>query len=163
LDALNSIWSWRVRVLGLGLGLNGKTGSHNIQTLCGTSMPLVGAAGTAYLVHPQMLHTSSQNVKRVPRFMRNLQIPLNKPRPFTAGALSPVERCILRNFGGGLEQFHQAFQPPPAHLRMPCDHDDGQLLPWKYGERPSYKAEARPDPGHVLTPSNEATVLTPKL
>ena len=51
--------------------------------------------GTAFLVHPQMLHTSSQNMKRLPRFMRNWQIPLSEPRPFIEGRLSPVERCIL--------------------------------------------------------------------
>ena len=33
-----------------GLNLDGKTGSHNVQTLCQVSMPLVGPAGTAYLV-----------------------------------------------------------------------------------------------------------------
>jgi len=108
-----------------------------------------------------MLHTSSQNMKRVPRFMRNWQIPLREPRPFAAGALSPVERCILRNFGGSLEEFHSAFTPPPPHLRMACDHDDGSLLAWKYGERPSYKGEAPPDPGHVLKPANEAIALSP--
>lgn len=70
---------------GSGLNLHGKTGSHNIQTHCEISMPLVGAAGTAFLVHPQMLHTSSQNMLRKPRFMRNWQIPLKEPRPFLAG------------------------------------------------------------------------------
>ena len=147
----------------IGLDLNGKTGSHNVQTLCQTSMPLIGKAGTAYLVHPQMLHTSSQNMKRIPRFMRNLQIPLKEPRPFAAGALSPVERCILRNFGSSLEQFHRVFRPPPPQLRMACDHNDGSLLTWKYGERPSYKGEAPPDPGHVLKASDKAVTLTPKL
>lgn len=143
------------------LNLDGKTGSHNVQELCKISMPLVGLAGTAYFVHPQMLHTSSQNMLRQPRFMRNLQIPLAEPRPFVQGALSPVERCILRNFGGSLEEFHRAFTPPPPHLRMACDHDDGTLLDWKYGEAPSYKGAAPQDPGHVLSPANKPLRLTP--
>mgnify|MGYP003336665003 CR=1 FL=1 len=147
--------------LSVGLGLNGKTGSHNIQTLCQIAMPLVGAMGTAYLVHPQMLHTSSQNMKRVPRFMRNLQIPLKEPRAFAPSALSPVERCILHNFGGSLDEFHRVFRPPLPQLRRACDHDDGSLLTWKYGERPSYKGQAPPDPGHVLEASDEALTLTP--
>lgn len=41
---------------------------------------------------PQMLHTSSQNMLRAPRFMRNLQLPLVVPRPFREGArLSRME------------------------------------------------------------------------
>ena len=50
--------------------------------------------------------------------------------------LSPVERCIIHSFGGTLPEFHAAFTPPPPHLRMACDHNDGSLLGWKYGEQP---------------------------
>jgi hypothetical protein len=98
-----------------GLGLDGKTGSHNVQTRCEVSMPLLGSAGTVYFVHPQMLHTSSQNMKRVPRFMRNLQIPLKEPRSFLASALSPVERCIL--CGKKLPLFSLLF-PLPIFLML---------------------------------------------
>ena len=93
--------------------------------------------------------------------MRNLQLPLKQPRRFQPGALSPVERCILRNFGGSLEAFHAMFTPPPERLRMACDHDDGSLLGWKYGEAPSFKGQAPPDPGHVLHPPDQALSLTP--
>ena len=33
---------------------------------------------------------------------------------------------------------------------------------WAYGEAPSYKGEAPPDPGHVLKPADEVVALTPK-
>ena len=37
-----------------------------------------------------------------------------------------------------------------------------QWTGWAYGEAPSYKGEAPPDPGHVLKPADEVVALTPK-
>lgn len=74
-----------------------------------------------------------------------------------------MERCIVRNHGGSLTEFHTVFTPPPDSLRMACDHNDGTLLGWKYGEAPSYKGEAPPDPGHVLRSAGEVVSLNPKL
>jgi hypothetical protein len=96
-----------------------------------------------------MLHTGSQNVKRVPRFMRNGQPFLAQPRAFDAARLSPVERCTLRNVGlvGGpstAAELRQHFTPPPDDLRQACDHDDGGLLPWKYGAQSSYRGGKPP-------------------
>ena len=102
-------------------------------------MPCIGRAGTVYLAHPHMLHSSSQNTKRQPRFMRNGTIPLAQPQAFDPQRLSPVERCSLRNLGRTAEQLHQCWSPPPDELRRAADHNDGGLLPWRYGEKPSYR------------------------
>ena len=112
--------------------------SHNVARQCNVGIPAMGKAGTVYLIYPQMLHTTSQNLLRKPRFIRNGQVRLKAPMRFDRCRrenLSPVERCALRNLG--LERLE--FFPPSEDLRMATDHDDGQLLPWKYGEKPSYK------------------------
>ena len=105
---------------------------------CNVGTPALGKAGTVYLMYPQMLHTTSQNLIRKPRFIRNGQVRLKSPMRFDRSRredLSAVERCALRN----LELERLEFLPPSEELRMATDHDDGQLLPWKYGEKPSYK------------------------
>ena len=116
--------------------------SHNVKAQCQLSVPCIGRAGDAFLMHPQMLHASSQNVKRIPRFMRNGQVRLSAPM-WTAPTLSPVERCSLRCLGddwsGGTTRAPKGFCPPPDELRGACDHDDGGLLGWAYGARPSYR------------------------
>ena len=99
--------------------------------------PALGKAGTVYLMYPQMLHTTSQNLLRKPRFIRNGQVRLKSPMRFDRSRrddLSAVERYALRN----LELERLEFLLPNKELRMTTDHDDGQLLPWKYGEKPSY-------------------------
>lgn len=72
-------------------------------------------------MHPQMLHTSSQNIKRVPRFMRNGQIRLAAPM-WTAPSLSPVERCSLRCLGedssDGATRLPAGFRAPPDEVRI---------------------------------------------
>lgn len=118
--------------------------SHNVKAQCRTSVPCVGSAGDVFLAHPQMLHTSSQNMKRIPRFMRNGQIRLSAPM-WTASKLSPVERCSLRCLGedssSGSTRVPKGFQAPPDELRGACDHNDGGLLGWAYGARPSYRGK----------------------
>ena len=112
--------------------------SHNVAQQCNVGVPALGKAGTVYLMYPQMLHTTSQNLLRKPRFIRNGQVRLKSPMRFDRSRredLSAVERCALRNLG--LERLE--FLPPSEELRMATDHDDGQVLPWKYGENPSYK------------------------
>ena len=101
-------------------------------------VPTLGKAGTIYLVYPQMLHTTSQNLLRKPNFIRNNQVGLKSPMRFDRNHredLSAVKRCALRNLG--LERLE--LLPPSENLRMATDHNDGQLLPWKYGEKSSYK------------------------
>ena len=87
---------------------------------------------------------SSQNIKRQPRFMRNGQVRLAAPM-WTADTLSPVERCSLRCLGQDAAAGRpRGFVPPPDELRGACDHDDGGLLPWQYGEKASFSAPIRP-------------------
>ena len=62
-------------------------------------------------MYPQMLHTTSQNLLRKPRFIRNGQVRLKSPMRFDRSRredLSAVERCALRNLE--LEQLE--FLPP---------------------------------------------------
>ena len=105
---------------------------------CNVGVPTLDKAGTVYLMYPQILHTTSQNLLRKSRFIRNNQVRLKSPMHFDRSRredLSAVERCALRNLG--LERLE--LLPPSENLRMATDHNDGQLLPWKYGEKPSYK------------------------
>jgi len=119
--------------------------SHNVIKECKQSLPAMGKAGAVYLSYPQMLHSTSQNLLSKPRFIRNAQIRLKKPMKFNRSEpeqLSPVERCALHHLG--LDKLD--FEPPSEHLRMATEHDTGELLPWKYGEKPSYKDGQSPKP-----------------
>ena len=72
--------------------------------------------------------------------MRNGQVRLAAPM-WTADTLSPVERCSLRCLGQDAAAGRpQGFVPPPDELRGACDHNDGGLLPWQYGEKASFSA-----------------------
>ena len=68
---------------------------------CRTFAELTGRAGDVVLIHPFMLHASSQNVLGVPRFITNPCISLREPMQFDrpAGDYSPVERAILNGLG----------------------------------------------------------------
>jgi hypothetical protein len=121
--------------------LNSARYSHKGQCRA-PAMPTVGKRGDAFLMHPSMLHCSSQNVKRQPRFMRNDQVQLTRPFRFDPADLSAVERCTLRNLGlpesGGLTDF----QAPAEAQRRATDADTGEPLPWRYKERPSFRTPA---------------------
>ena len=108
--------------------------SHNVAQQCNVGVPTLGKASTVYLMYPQMLHTTSRNLSRKSRFIRNNIVRLKSPMRFDRSRredLSAVERYALRNLGiGRLELL-----PPSEDLRMATDHDDGQLLPWKYGKK----------------------------
>ena len=116
---------------------------HNPKRHAQQALPCVGKAGDAFLMHPSMLHTSSQNIKRVPRYMRNDQVQLNAPFAFDPDDLCPVERNTLRCLGlpeaGGLPWF----EPPAASRRCATDADTGARLPWKYKDRPSFATPAQ--------------------
>ena len=49
---------------------------------CHEFVELTGEAGDFVILHPFMLHASSQNVLRVPRFMSNPPILLKEPMQF---------------------------------------------------------------------------------
>ena len=116
---------------------------HNPKRHAQQALPCVGKAGDAFLMHPSMLHTSSQNIKRVPRYMRNDQVQLNAPFAFDPDDLCPVERNTLRCLGlpeaGGLPWF----EPPAASRRCATDADTGARLPWRYKDRPSFATPAQ--------------------
>jgi hypothetical protein len=128
-------------------GLSAKqlnSAAHNPKASCREALPCVGKAGDAFLMMPNMLHSSSQNVKRQPRFMRNDQVQLVRSFRFDPMHLSPVELCTLRNLGldprYGLAALQRAgFRPPPDHARRATDADTGEVLPWRYKVRPSFK------------------------
>ena len=96
--------------------------SHNVAQQCNVGVPALGKAGTVYLMYPQMLHTTSQNLLRKPRFIRNGQVRLKSPMRFDRSRredLSAVERCALRN----LELGRIEFLLPSEELRMATDHE----------------------------------------
>ena len=117
--------------------------SHNAGNGCRITRAVTGPRGTAYLMHPKMAHAGSFNHAGTPRLITNLLPPLRAPMKFSTNGghiLSPVERCTLRQLG--VESLD--FTPPPDDLRRATDHDDGDLLPWKYGDKPSYKSGVAP-------------------
>ena len=126
-----------------GLSAKQLRSTHNVSDQCRDVRAAAGKRGTAYLMHPKMVHAASQNHAGTPRLITNIIPPLRSPMKFsTAGGhvLSPVERCTLRQLGVTLLDY----QPPAEHLRCATDHDTGELLPWKYGEKPSYKSGTAP-------------------
>jgi hypothetical protein len=127
-------------------GLSAKqlnSAEHNPKASCREVVPCIGRAGTAFLMMPNILHTSSPNVKRQPRFMRNDQVQLVRPFAFDPTNLSPVETCTLKHLGlpaeGGLPL---GFRRPADSQRRATDADTGEVLPWRYKERPSFRTPA---------------------
>ncbi len=76
-----------------------------------------GEAGDFYLLHPYLLHATSQNALRRPRAICNVLIELTEPMRFdrTDNDYSPVEQAILR--GLGVERFD--FAPTRERYRTP--------------------------------------------
>jgi hypothetical protein len=74
---------------------------------CQDFVELIGKAGDVVLLHPYVLHATSQNVLQVARFISNpplaLRAPLNFDRP-DPSAYSLVELAVLR--GLGTERLH---------------------------------------------------------
>jgi len=69
---------------------------------CSDFREITANTGDVYLLHPFMLHASSQNVLGVPRFMTNPPISLAAPMQFDrqdAGDYSPIELAVLRGLG----------------------------------------------------------------
>jgi len=69
---------------------------------CNDFIELTGNAGDIVLLHPYMLHASSQNPSGVPRFMTNPAISFKEPMQFNRenpDDFSIVERTILRSLG----------------------------------------------------------------
>jgi hypothetical protein len=69
---------------------------------CSDFRELTGQAGDVVLMHPYMLHATSQNVIRHGRLITNPPIALQQPMEFDRadpGDLSPVERAVLHGLG----------------------------------------------------------------
>lgn len=69
---------------------------------CTDFVELTGKAGDVVLMHPYVLHATSQNVIKHGRFITNPPITLREPMQFDrpdAGEFSPVERAVLSGLG----------------------------------------------------------------
>lgn len=70
-----------------------------IASQCREFLETTGEAGDVVMLHPLMLHASSQNVSGIPRFMTNPCVPLKDPLNLhraNPSDYSPVEQAILR-------------------------------------------------------------------
>ena len=77
---------------------------------CHDFVEITGRVGDVVLIHPYVLHTASQNVLGIPRFITNPPAHLREPMDFNRGDpadFSPVEQAVLR--GLGVERYD--FQP----------------------------------------------------
>jgi hypothetical protein len=76
---------------------------------CSDFVELTGEAGDVVLMHPYMLHATSQNVIQHGRLITNPPVALREPMRFDRdpGRLSPVERAVL--VGLGVDSYD--FQP----------------------------------------------------
>jgi ectoine hydroxylase-related dioxygenase (phytanoyl-CoA dioxygenase family) len=76
--------------------------SNELIHQCHCFEECTGEVGDVFLLHPYMLHASSQNVSGIPRFMTNpcltLREPMNFNRP-NADDFSPIELAVLRGLG----------------------------------------------------------------
>ena len=88
---------------------------------CHEFMELTGKAGDFVILHPYMLHASSQNVIRVPRFMTNppivLKEPMNLNRP-DPKEFSLLERATLHYLG--LERYDFTPTHPRENILVPA-------------------------------------------
>lgn len=69
---------------------------------CRDFREITADTGDVYLLHPYMLHASSQNVLGIPRFMTNPPITLAAPMEFNradADSFSPIELAVLNGLG----------------------------------------------------------------
>lgn len=69
---------------------------------CSCFREAMGEAGDVFLLHPYMLHASSQNVSGIPRFMTNPCLTLAEPMNFNRedpDDFSPIELAVLKALG----------------------------------------------------------------
>lgn len=71
--------------------------TRDLINQCHDFIEMTGRVGDVVLLHPFMLHASSQNHLRVPRFLTNPPVHLQEPMNFNRadGNYSPVEQAIL--------------------------------------------------------------------
>ncbi|WP_369056364.1 phytanoyl-CoA dioxygenase family protein [Kineococcus terrestris] len=66
---------------------------------CREFTELTGKQGDVVLLHPFVLHATSQNVLRAQRLITNPPLSLREPMDFGRSDPSPVERAVLRGLG----------------------------------------------------------------
>jgi hypothetical protein len=95
---------------------------QSIIKQCSQFVELTGKAGDFVILHPYMLHASSQNVIRVPRFMSNppivLKEPMNLNRPDPKD-FSLLERATLHYLG--LERYDFKPAHPRESILVPAE------------------------------------------
>ena len=78
--------------------LPGKPGFGHLVNECTQFTELTGKIGDVVLIHPYVLHASSQNMLNIPRFITNPPVKLKEPMNFNRdnpADFSPVEQAIL--------------------------------------------------------------------
>lgn len=93
-----------------------RTGIHPFEgdfgsriTECHDFRETTGKAGDVVLMHPYMLHASSQNHSGIARFITNPPVALKEPMNFNRenpADFSPVERCVLNALGVDRIDYH---------------------------------------------------------
>lgn len=77
-----------------------------------------GRGGDVYLLHPYMLHCSSQNMLRRPRFMSNPPVHFRAPMRFDREPLSPVEASVVRAVGDRARTFRIRGERRHLHTQL---------------------------------------------
>ncbi|TVQ29397.1 MAG: hypothetical protein EA382_00275 [Spirochaetaceae bacterium] len=75
---------------------------RDLPAQCSDFREITAETGDVFLLHPFMLHASSQNMLGVPRFMTNPCLKLSQPMQFDrddAAGFSPIELAVLRGLG----------------------------------------------------------------
>lgn len=109
---------------------------------CTDFFEATGKAGDVYLLHPFVIHASSRNARRIPRYITNPPVSLKEPMNFNRANpddFSLVERAILN--GLGVERYD--FQPTAPRERVETPRDR------RIKERDAMKAAQ----GNVSAPS----------
>jgi hypothetical protein len=66
---------------------------------CHDFVELTGEFGDVVLLHPYMLHATSQNVLGIPRIITNPPLALRRPMVFNRSDPALTERAVLRGLG----------------------------------------------------------------
>ncbi len=108
--------------------LNEEFDYADLVSRCSDFVEITGRAGDVVLVHPFVLHATSQNVRRRPRLITNPPLALREPMRFDRPEqeLSLVERAILRGLGVSRLDFSPTAareQVVPERVRLQAERD----------------------------------------
>lgn len=108
-----------------------KEGVRDALAQCNDFIEVTGRTGDVVLMHPYLLHASSQNVLKVARFITNPPVHLKEPMNFNRedpADFSPVERAVLRGLrverldfrpAGQREKFRPGGRKAPDPMAQP--------------------------------------------